>query len=270
MLRLFSIVFSVLSLLFVASPVFADQTGTLLPVSDGVYTQWTPKSGSTHYVMVDEASCNGTVDYNIETTLNQRDSYGISLSSIPNGSTITQIAITPCASKNQNGGINSTMKVFFRLNGINSADSTGYSLSGTTPVSLSTTAYSGISVVKGSSTTLEVGAVLASGNKGARLSNISAVIAYTPPAIIAPSLVTLTTTVCGGLDVPITLSWQDNSSNETGFEIQYAADEINYTTVGTVSANMTSFEDISSSCAYRVRAFNLTSVSDWAYVDIIQ
>lgn len=176
-----------IAFLFVVSGIFVNKvlavtTTTLLPVSVGNYNQWTPSTGTTHYTLVDESSCNGNTDYNSTTTVGNRDSYGVSLSSIPNTATITAIAITPCASRVNSGGTAPVMKVFYRLDGVNSADSGSYSLSGTTPVNLSATSFSGLSIAKTGSTTLEVGAVLTSGTKGAKLSRIGTVITYTVPA----------------------------------------------------------------------------------------
>lgn len=165
----------------------ASTTSTLLPVSDGSYAQFTPSTGTSHYALVDESSCNGNTDYNSETTTTQRDSYNLSLSSIPNGSTITQISITPCASKNATGGSNSTFNVFYRLDGVNSADAGSYSLSTTTPADLAATNFSGLSISKTSTTALQIGGVHTSGTKGVRLSRIAAVITYTTPV---PTVVT--------------------------------------------------------------------------------
>jgi hypothetical protein len=155
----------------------ASTTASIFPTGDGAYTAWTPSTGSTHYTLVDESSCNGLTDY-VSTTVNgNRDAYSVSLASVPDGATITNIAITPCASRNTNK--TSVMKVFYRLNGANSADSGSYSLTGTTPVALSATNFSSLSITKNASTSLQIGAVLTSGTGGARLSNISTVITYT-------------------------------------------------------------------------------------------
>src|SRR6185436_5861799 len=114
-------------------------------------TQFTPKTGSNHFAMVDETTCNGTTDYNEEATLSQRDSYVISLSSIPDGATINQIDITPCASRRSTGSGSTTFNVFYRLNSVDSADAGAYALpTGTTPSVLSATSFTGLSIVKSS------------------------------------------------------------------------------------------------------------------------
>jgi hypothetical protein len=155
-------------------------TVSILPTADGTYTAWTPKTGVTHYTMVDEATCNGTTDYVSTNTVGARDSYVTSLASIPNGSTITAIALTPCASRNSTGAATGILNVFYRLNGTNSADSGAYTPSGTTPTVLATTTFSGLSVVKTATSTLEVGQIYTSGTKGFRVSKMATVITYTP------------------------------------------------------------------------------------------
>ena len=455
----------ILTFLFfvITKQTFAATTTALTPTSDGNYTQWNPNTGSNHYAVVDEASCNGNTDFNRETSVGGRDSYGINLSSIPNGATITQIDITPCVSKNTSGGTNTTFNVFYRLNGADSADAGSYSLSTTTPSLQSTTSYSGLSISKSGGTTLEIGGVFTAGNRGAKLSQISAVITYfVPPTVITsgassitsttasvsgyvtpngssttrtfrygtsnsscsslpftsqtvsmgsgttqifgsqsltglsnsttyyycvtatnsggtsygnvfsfstlvapptaptnlivtpsssttaeldwtdnsstesgfkiersldgstgwtqigsvsasisfasdqgltpqqpyyyrvyawnaggnsaysnvysintnipnnPSKLVLTTPSCGAEPVTQTLTWQDNSFNETGFEIEESVDGENYTPLASVSANLTSHEFTGSECNYRIRAVNASGSSDWHQVDIIQ
>src|SRR5258706_2043448 len=68
----------------------------------------------------------------------------------------------------------------------------------------------------------------------------------------------------------LTLDWQDNSSNETGFRIE--RDDNDWTEVGTVGANVTHYDtgfnvghDGSWSCvSYRVRAVNAAGTSAYA------
>lgn len=244
-----------------SSIAFADTLGPITPTADGFYLQWTPKTGSTHYTMVDEATCNGTTDYNRTTTVGARDSYVVSLGSVPDGSIITQISITPCASKNNNGGSNSTMNVFYRFSGVNSADAGSYSLAGTTPVALATTNFTSLSHLKSSTSTLEIGAVLSAGNKGARLGRIAVQITYA--VLNAPS--GLTATPSG---TQVTLSWTDNSTIEDGFKIERQTGGTgSFVQIGTVGVNVTNFTDTTpvadTTYTYRVRAYN--SAADSAY-----
>lgn len=180
-LALFS--FLLLSVAVLPFHAYALTTATILPTADGNYKQFTPKSGTSHFAMVDESSCNGNTDHNRTTVVGERDSYVISLSSIPNNSTITQIDITPCASRNSAGAADPVMNVFYRLNSVDSADAGAYALTGTTPVDLSTTSYSSLSIAKTGTTALEIGAVLTSSTKGVKLSRIAAVITYTVPSV---------------------------------------------------------------------------------------
>lgn len=244
--------------------VSADSTGFLFPVSDGNYLQWTPVTRSAHYAMVDEAACNGTTDYNYTNTVGRRDSYGIDLSAIPNGSIITQIIINPCASNNKTGGGSSTMNVFYRWNGADSADAGNYALTGTTPIVLSDTNFSGLSLAKNSSSALEIGAVLSAGTKGSRVSRLRTLLVYTPPLPAAPS--NLSGTVSGS---DVILSWIDNAGNEDGFKIERGTDGINFSQIATTTANTTAYTDAglgSGTWYHRVRAFNTAGNSGYSNI----
>jgi hypothetical protein len=239
------------ALLLIPQAVFANQTTSLLPVSDGHYLQWTPKSGTSHYTQVDETTCDGQTTYNSTTAVSHRDSYGISLSTIPDGSTITQLDITPCASRVNSGGPNPVMNVFYRLNGVDSSDSGNYSLTGVTPVGLATTTFSGLSTNKSPSTALETGAVLTSGTKGARLSQISVKITYTP--LNAPSGLSALASSSA-----VVLNWLDNSSNESSFLIE-RSNGGSFVQIASVGANVTTYTDsplTEGAYTYRVRANN--------------
>ncbi|MEK7560863.1 MAG: fibronectin type III domain-containing protein [Patescibacteria group bacterium] len=246
----------------------ADTTSALLPVSDGAYTAWIPKTGTTHYTMVDESVCNGTTDYNSTNTVGARDSYGVNLSSVPNGATITALDVAPCASRNKSsGGGSSVMHVFYRLNGADSADAGAYALTGTTPVGLATTSFSGLDTDKGAGTTLEVGAELASGNRGARLGRIAVFVTYT--ALVAPSNLNAVNVSSSRND----LSWSDNSTNEDGFQIERSTNSQfgPWNQIASTTANTTSYSDTSVSADqtyyYRVRAFNTGGNSAYTNAD---
>lgn len=164
--RLFFLALSVIGILFFSTNLtYAAITNPLRPSSEGTYSSWTPKTGSTHYTMVDESGCNGATDYNSTTVVGNRDSYGINISAVPNGATITNIAITPCASRNNSGTGSSTLNVFYRYNGIQSADAGSYALVNLNPTTLATTNFSGISLYKGVSSTLEIGVRYAAGKQ---------------------------------------------------------------------------------------------------------
>ena len=73
----------------------------------------------------------------------------------------------------------------------------------------------------------------------------------------------------------VLVTWQDNSTNETGFRIERKTNSSNYALIGTVLANSTSFLDTAKNCVastlyyYRVFAVNAAGTSDstgWWYV----
>ena len=251
------------AVLLFAYPAFAATTSPILPTSDGNYTQWTPSTSTVHYTMVDESVCNGTTDYNSTTVASNRDSYGISLASVPSASTITQIAIKPCASRASAGGANPVMNVFYRANGVNSADSGGYSLTGTTPADLATTTYSGLSLIKGATSTLEVGAILTStsGMHGARLSRVATTITYTP--ITAPTNLVGTATTSSSVG----LTWTATTTDVTGYNVERSTNGIDWTGVASTSA-VGSYYDSGLSAVtlyyHRVRAFNSGGYSSYS------
>jgi hypothetical protein len=246
----------------------ASTTASIIPTGVGTYSAWTPSTGATHYTLVDETTCNGTTDYVSTTVTGSRDSYAVSLGSIPDGSTVTAIAVTPCASKSKSSG-SSVMNVFYRMNGSNSADAGAYSLTGTTPTALAATNYTGLSITKNASTTLEIGAILTSGTGGARLSQIATVITYSVP-------VTLPSTPTNFVGTPMStstfnyarLTWTDTSSNEDGFKVEKGTDGINFSQIATTTANITSYNDFavatSTTYYYRLRAYNTAGNSAYA------
>lgn len=236
----------------------------LTPNAEGTYLQFAPSTGTTHYTLVDDTTCNGNTDYNATTGVGDRDSYRVNLSSVPNGSTITKIEIAPCASRAARGSTNPVMNVFYRLNGVNSADQGSYSLSSLVPVGLPTTTYSGISVSKSTSTVLEIGAVLTSGTKGVRLSRMSTTVTY-QEMVSAPTGLTALASVA---QPNISLSWTDTASNETAFVIERKIGAGSYVTLATTSANTTVYTDTAvaaeTAYSYRVRALSADGVSTYS------
>ena len=254
------VVVNVLVCIILVQYVFAATSGTLLPRGDGNFTQWTPSTGTTHNTLVDDSSCNGTTDYNSTTVVGNRDSYIVSTSSIPNGATITQIDIKPCASRNGTGNGTSVMNVFYRFANINSSDSGAYSFtSGNTPGEQATTTFSGLSLLQTGTTALEVGAIYSSGTKGLRLSRIAAFVTYTPLA--APSGLAGNSTTTS----VIVINWTDNASNEEGFSVERSSNGNGWNGIATTSANASSYYDsgltIATAYSYRIRAFNFGAYS---------
>lgn len=250
-----------LTILLSAHTVFGINSSTLLPNSDGTYRQWTSKSGSTHFTNIDETKCNGTTDYVSTNTTGSRDSYVVPLSSIPNSSIITRIDIAPCASKIHNGGSVSVMDVFYRFNGSNSPDLGHYALSNNKPSPQVATPFSDLSLMKNSLSNLEIGALYASGNKGVLLSNISAIITYTP--LNAPANLTVAPSGISKVD----LTWTDTSTIEDGFKVERSKDGGPFMGLSTLAANTQSYSDTNLQAGnyiYRVKAFNSGGYSAYA------
>jgi hypothetical protein len=242
----------------------ADVSTAFYPTADGL-AQWIPSTGTSHFATVDETTCNGNTDYNYTNTVGYRDSYQLSLSAIPNGSRITAIEITPCASKNktQNGSV--VMNLFYRNNGVSSSDAGNYSLSNTVPTVLTATTFSNLSIYKIATTNLQVGAVYTSGSRGLKLSNISAKITYFPLA--APSNLSVTNQAATEID----LQWQDNTQAEDGYNVERSLNGYIWTNIATTTANVITYNDtgLTSDLTYyyRVRAFN--SVASTGYTSAV-
>jgi hypothetical protein len=166
---------------FAAVALAASVTG-LTPVGDGVSTDWTPSTGTDHFAVVDEATCNGTDDYNYTETIGDTDSYVIDLSSVPDGATVTGIFITPCGSKHKKGGPTSQMSVLYRWDGVNSNEGIYFMTSNSNvPSTMITAPFTGLSLVKQATSTLEVDFTNRAGRKGLRLSRVGVDIEYTTP-----------------------------------------------------------------------------------------
>ena len=58
----------------------------------------------------------------------------------------------------------------------------------------------------------------------------------------------------------VNVSWTDNSANETGFKVERSTDNVNFSQVGTVGANVTTFSDTTvaahTTYYYRVKSYN--------------
>jgi len=68
----------------------------------------------------------------------------------------------------------------------------------------------------------------------------------------------------------VTVSWTDNSTNETGFKVERSPDGVTFTPLATVGANVTSYVDNDLVAAtkywYRVCAFNATTSSPYSNI----
>ena len=77
-----------------------------------------------------------------------------------------------------------------------------------------------------------------------------------PPTPVAPSQLSAT----GGANNSITLTWQDNSTNESGFRVYRSTDGATFTLLGTVGANNNAYTDVTTSALtlyyYYVAGYN--------------
>lgn len=253
--------FSIASLLGLAFVANASVTPSILPTAPGVYSSWTTSSGATHYTLVDEATCNGNTDYVRTTVLNNKDSFSVSVAAVPNGSVITGIAITPCASRNTNQ--TSGMAVFYRANGVDSANGATYALTGTTPTNRAATNFNGLSITKNASTTLEVGAVLLTGTGGAKLSRVATVVTY----VSAPGVpFGVQNFVSTSTPKNVVVSWF-NQADTTGISVEKSTDGTNFSVVFATSSALTSYFDgsvASGTYYYRIQASNIAGSSAYS------
>ncbi len=265
--------FALLVLAGVGASAEAATTSSLYPTGDGFHTAWTSSVAGTHAVLVDESTCNGTTDYVSETTVGDRDSYTVSLASVPAGAVITNIAVTPCASRNSTGSGNSSLRLFYRFDGVQSADSAAYALpTGITPAVRATTNFGGLALTRTASSALEVGVVYSAGTKGVRVSNLATVITYTPAsAPNAPTnLLAFASSTGSGTSTSVFsyLFWTDNSNNETGFKVERSLDGINFSQIATPNTNYYYDYGVSTGNTYyyQVKAYN--AIGDSAYTTV--
>jgi hypothetical protein len=120
-------------------------------------------------------------------------------------------------------------------------------------------------VTKNASTTLEVGAVLASGaTTGARLSQMATVITYVSSAPSVPVNFVSTSTSTPGI---ITLSWSVTSPDQDGFSIERSTDGATFTVLATTTAFSRSYINSGLSSGtyyYKIRAYNGLGFSQYA------
>ncbi|MFC1756764.1 fibronectin type III domain-containing protein [Patescibacteria group bacterium] len=237
--RVFSTLFIIfLIYIFGVSGVFADTTATLRPIADGGEdsANWA-NTGSTAcdatdcYTEVDElagASCtdsDGDTSY-IETSNGKEgQTFDIDVSSITDDSIITQIDITFCGIRGQAG---SGVKTRQCIDG--SCSNADVSASLTDAYAETTQSFTGLSVVKSVSTDVEIG-ILNVAPKISRISQVSAVITYTPPDTTAPSAVADLAT-SGASQNSISLTWtapgdDAGSGTATTYDVRYSTATIN-------------------------------------------
>jgi len=206
----------------------ADTTGNLLPIADGTNRQWTTNDNASsttpHYTYVDESLCNGTTDFVYTNNTNTRDSYLLNLSSIPDGSYISSISITPCASVNTattSTAPSSTIVVFYKYNGNSEIQSFPYSLtnSNNTPNLLPASSFNSLALPKSTTTSLEIGARYVNGTLGARLGQIITNITFSATSTTSTTptstIHTVTTTLANSITQTSAILW--GAANPNGF-----------------------------------------------------
>jgi hypothetical protein len=182
--HVFSILgFSSAAFLLAVAAALATTTAGLGPIADGTYLSWlpSPATSTDHYVLVDDFKpCNGNTDYVYTSSSTNKDSYFVSLSTVPVTSTINTIMLGTCASSLLSTGTTSSIRLFYRWNGVDVFASSTYVLSTSTlPVVLSpTTTFSGLSLPMSASSTLEIGVEFISGTRGAKVSAMRAQLTY--------------------------------------------------------------------------------------------
>lgn len=153
--------------LLLTNNAMAFTTSQLVPVSNGSYTSWLHNS----YNKIDEGlsypSCamvSNVNDYIIENKNNDRSSFSINLSSIPNGSMITSVKVLSADRNVISGQDGGTYATFVRLNGVNSLNSIIHTTTSSSPFSsacngLRDDIFDVTDTVKNNATTLEIGVI---------------------------------------------------------------------------------------------------------------
>lgn len=165
----------------ISGSVSATNTGTLYPQNDGNYRSW--NGGANDIDETGAPSCSSG-DYISTNNSNARSSFTLDLSSIPNGSTINSIAITPSDRGDSNAG--GTYKTFVRVNGSNT-DAAATLTAGSASGCVTRTAQTiSLGLTKSSGTSVEIGVLKinsgGSSNNTVRVGALNAVINYTPPS----------------------------------------------------------------------------------------
>jgi len=87
-----------------------------------------------------------------------------------------------------------------------------------------------------------------------------------PPTATAPA--SPTNLAAAASSGSITLTWSDNSDNETSFRLDRASDGVNFTQIATINADVTSYADTSvtagTTYTYRIKAINSVGGSVWS------
>ncbi len=221
--------------------VSADTTAVLRPTADGGEdsASWKNTAGTTCnstdcYTQVNESSgstctnSDGDTSYITNSTNNVTQTFDIDESSIPDSATITSIAVTVCYARAAGGPLFQT-----RVCADGSCTNSGVNLTGTASYQESAQSQS-VNVIKTASTDLEIGVSRAGGAGGDRvkISQISAVITYTPAGDTTPPSAVTNLAASNATASSIDLTWtapgdDGNTGTATSYDVRYSTASIN-------------------------------------------
>lgn len=149
----------------------------LPPTADTAIHQWATSTSTVHYALVDEVGYNGSTDYVRSATSGQMEMYVVDLSSVPNGATVTNVAVRSFL-RNDNILPVKYPNGIIQL-AVSSSAITYWSPDITLQNSYATETFSQpLAFVKGSTSTLMIGIKHIGGLRGARMSAINALLTY--------------------------------------------------------------------------------------------
>jgi hypothetical protein len=163
---------------------------------------------------VDDAVCDGNATYVYSNAI-EEECFLVPLATVPVGSRITNLEITPCASINTLSGT-SHLQVGYKFGSAAIAYGGVYNLTNTTPADQPATNINPNKLLA-AGTTLSVCAKDTDA-RGVRVSRLATKITHTPP---------VTTTASFGLDWTGTqsntdITWSDLDPNNTGYRVEYS------------------------------------------------
>lgn len=166
----------------------AELNGNSAIIGPGAITEFASSNSSLNHKNVDEADCNGNVDYNVVSKgVGAVDTYEVDISNVPVGAFIREIRVAPCASRDVVlGSTGPTFEVFFRWNGNERRVSKPWTLpqqSAPVPVPLQAWDLPAASI-KQSDSRLEIGVRVLSNplDQGMRLSQLAITLIYVEPS----------------------------------------------------------------------------------------
>jgi hypothetical protein len=204
---------------------------------------------TTYYYRVRASNSGGDSEYS-------NTASATTLAAVPAAPTGLDVTVVSSSQLNLTWADNATNETGFKIE--RSIDGTNFTEIKT--VGANTTAFSDTGLAESTKYYYRVYAYNSGGN-----SAYSNVVNATTPATIPAAPGNLSATAASANQVNLT--WEDKSNNETEFKIERSTDDVTFTQITTVAANITSYQDkeVSESTTYyyRVRASN--SAGDSAY-----